>query len=258
MNMGAALVVNNANFEQNRVAKVDFSDVPCTGLSISSDSFTLTEQGVGIDIGISVTPVDCTDAVIVTLGNEDIATTENGELFAKGIGETTLTVVCGNYTQTATITVPYIDVALKRFENNRIVPAEFGGTKDPLRTNPNVSYDGYALDYVPDGTAKAIYNGSSEIIAMVALVVNNAARVEVHQPENKGGYGYIRFANALTNSYTSTLANYISKTDYFDYNSNGVSDSAYSIPSGADSLAVEKNHASADAEMFVRFLPAAT
>lgn len=256
--MGIALIVKNANFEQNKVATVEFNDVQCTGLSIDSNAYTVTSPDTPVTVVATVTPNDCTDALIMAIADTSIATIENGIITPVGIGSTTLTVTCGTFTVTATVTVPYVDIALTRFGNYRLASANYGSGHDPLKTTANSDHDAYAAPYEYTDVARAITNGASAPIGMVILAPANATSAEVHYPGNVGNYGYLLFANARTDPYNATQALYISKTQFFDYNTNGVSDSVMALPANCDAVAVEMNHSNTDGNMFVRFTKATT
>lgn len=106
--MGRALVVKNADFSANKVATITFDGVDCTGIALETDTITINGTEA-VTVNYSVTPVNTTDAIEWSSSNESAFTVANGVITPVGIGSGTLTVTCGNFSDTATVTVtiPY-------------------------------------------------------------------------------------------------------------------------------------------------------
>lgn len=79
--------------------------VSCTGLYLSNNDVTLSQTGESYYLTASVTPTGTTDAISYTSAASEIATVDaSGKITATGIGETTITVTCGAYSATCTVT----------------------------------------------------------------------------------------------------------------------------------------------------------
>ncbi len=93
---------------------VDYRDnlrVAITGISLDMPSKTL-KVGERFTLTATLTPSDATDAVIWSSGNEDVATVVadasdrlKGVVTAKSVGSAVITVTCGDFSATCTVTV---------------------------------------------------------------------------------------------------------------------------------------------------------
>lgn len=249
--MGRTLIIKGANFETNRVVHVTYSGIPCVSISLDDDSYEVSSAFDGFVITKS--PADTTDDVILSIADQTVAYIADGKIIPVGFGTTTLNVVCGSASAQATITVPYIDVALTKFELRRTVAANWGGSKNPIVFDNNSSYDSYALPYTA-GRANGIYNGSNPYVSVVVDIPSLTDKFTIHYPNNPGNYGNIRFTS-ISAPYSTQLAKYISTESFNDTNSDGVSNNI-SVVSGADSFAIEAAKTTVADNVFVRFYPA--
>lgn len=112
--MGKALVIKDANFYNNRLDTIIYNDIPCTGISLSQSSATVTSE---LTLTATVTPSDTTDAVTWSSSDDRIATVNNGIITAVSNGTATITATCGNYSATCNVT---IQMALKVVKGVRI------------------------------------------------------------------------------------------------------------------------------------------
>lgn len=79
-------------------------EVPCTGISLSSETLTFTAEGTQT-LTATVTPNGCTDAVTWESNNTSVATVVGGIVTAVGNGDATITAKCGDYSATCTVAV---------------------------------------------------------------------------------------------------------------------------------------------------------
>ena len=102
--MAKTLIIKGANYASNMLAHVTFHSVPCTGISFSSDSFTVNDYDP-VEVEYSLTPEDTTDSVLWESSDSDVVTIENAIMTIVGLGTATITATCGEQTATATVTV---------------------------------------------------------------------------------------------------------------------------------------------------------
>ena len=98
-----ALVIKNANFLANKVTTITFLK-PCTAIEFDEDRVTLDGLGA-VTVGYTKTPSDTTDPVVFSSADSSIISTDGTTLIVNGIGTTTLTVSCGSYSDTCSVTV---------------------------------------------------------------------------------------------------------------------------------------------------------
>lgn len=101
--MSKVLVIKNADFYDNRVDVVDIEQyVPCTGITLDQATATISDT---VTLTATATPSNTTDSVIWATSDTTVATVSNGVVSAVANGTCTITVTCGNYSATCTITV---------------------------------------------------------------------------------------------------------------------------------------------------------
>lgn len=103
--MATTLVIKNANFAANKLDTVIFADVPCTGVTLSDASASLTSIGATKTLTAALTPADTTDVLTWTTSDQNVASVSNGVITAVGIGTATITAICGNRSATCIVDV---------------------------------------------------------------------------------------------------------------------------------------------------------
>lgn len=74
-------------------------EIPCTMISLGSESITLNEVGAAALLDVKLTPEDTTDTVTFASDDETVATVdENGKITAVAAGETVIRITCGSAT----------------------------------------------------------------------------------------------------------------------------------------------------------------
>lgn len=107
--MGKALVIKNVDFSTNKLTTVELEDaVPCTGITVSANTASITKVGNTFTLTASVSPYDCTDAVVWSTSNANVVTVQGGVVTATGIGTATVTATCGAYSATCTVSVTHV------------------------------------------------------------------------------------------------------------------------------------------------------
>ena len=103
--MAITLVVKEADFSTNKLTMVTLDNlVPCTGISLNVSTLSVTYGSTG-SLTATATPSDTTDQISWESSDTTVATVSNGTVIPVGIGSTTITVTCGEYSDTCTVTV---------------------------------------------------------------------------------------------------------------------------------------------------------
>lgn len=104
--MAKTLVINGVNYAENKIETVTFIDeIPCTALSISSESESFDSIGDTATVTATVTPSNTTDALNWSTSDNTVASVTNGVITAVGVGTATITATCGSKSATCAITV---------------------------------------------------------------------------------------------------------------------------------------------------------
>lgn len=107
--MSKALVINGANFSENKVGTITFTaPIPCDGIVLSQDTAVIEAIGNTVTLNATITPQNTTDVVVWTSSNEDVATVTGGVVTTIGVGVATITVSCGEQIATCRITSKHI------------------------------------------------------------------------------------------------------------------------------------------------------
>ena len=107
--MARTLIIPNADFSTNKLDKVTFGNVPCTGIVLDENSKSMTSVGSTFTLTATPTPSDTTDSVMWSSSDEDVVTVAGGVVTATGCGTATITATCGNYSATCSVTVEHIE-----------------------------------------------------------------------------------------------------------------------------------------------------
>lgn len=84
------------------------SGVACTGLYLSEDTVELTAEGEQANLQVRVTPDDTTDTISYASQDPQVATVDSmGRVTAVAEGETVITVTCGSYSASCTVTCTF-------------------------------------------------------------------------------------------------------------------------------------------------------
>lgn len=78
--------------------------VPCTGITLNSQTLSFTDETAQTLIA-TVTPSDTTDAILWESNDSSIATVSNGVVTPVANGNCTITVTCGNYSASCSVSV---------------------------------------------------------------------------------------------------------------------------------------------------------
>ena len=99
------------NYYRDRLTYVDGKiaelrvPVPCTAISLSANTLSLTKDNRTATLVATVTPPDTTDTVVWSVTPTGICTVNNGVVRAKGDGDCTITATCGEQSATCTVNV---------------------------------------------------------------------------------------------------------------------------------------------------------
>ena len=85
------------------------TDIPCTSVSIGQTKYIFSLIGQQVALNSTIKPLNTTDIIYWTSSNTSVATVSNGIVTSVGNGECTITVQCGNYSDTCLISVEVED-----------------------------------------------------------------------------------------------------------------------------------------------------
>lgn len=114
-------------FAQNRLAwcdtyfaRIDPAYVPCTGITLNKNSITFAEVGSTDTLVATKTPSNCSDTVVWSSSNTNVATVSDGVVTSVGDGSCTITATCGEYSATASVSVEIDDTIVYRLPTNLV------------------------------------------------------------------------------------------------------------------------------------------
>lgn len=109
--MSKALVIKSADFSANSIEQIVVEEpVLCTGIILNKNALTVNEICATETLIATVTPSDCTQPVVWSTSNADVATVNRGTVSIAGVGTATITATCGNYSATCDVTVDNVVV----------------------------------------------------------------------------------------------------------------------------------------------------
>lgn len=133
----------------------DITDIPCTGISLSSSVLTFTDN-TSQTLTATLTPVDTTDSVKWFTSDGTIATVDNGVVTPVSNGSCTITATCGNQSATCSVTVQAIDLSVTALNLDKdsiglnIVTQDnvnyLEGVKSSNSSNGNINFNNILLD----------------------------------------------------------------------------------------------------------------
>lgn len=236
--MAKALVIKNADFELNRVAQVDLSDLkPCTGISLDKSTISATSFA-GQTIVATVQPVGCTDTVVWTSSDDQVATVIGGVVSIHGLGTATITATCGGHSASCTVTVDNVEIATGfRFGSLYTTGSNDYATATVPDNYKRIVYS----DEVPLDTSRLRYARSGSFVGDFNLapttLPSGVGSVELISNDVSGVY-YILFYDSTQSAYNQPLVAKQVEKNAPSAPSNGVVDSTYNVPSGADSYGI--------------------
>lgn len=230
--MATTLVIKNANFSTNKLDTVVFSNVPCTAISLSDSSASMTSIGETKTLTATLTPSDTTDILRWSSSNDSVATVSDGVVTAVGVGSATITATCGNYSATCAISVsaefdPQWTVGYQTYSAQ---------TANPVLNYINATAQTSSL-YAGSLTGTYPVKGSSNPTVYPYKIPNNVTKISV---EATGYYIGMAWSNLLQTEYDNYA---IGLGGNQASSSQGHQNSyVYDVPSGVDSFALTVRH----------------
>lgn len=226
--MATTLVIKNANFSANKVDTVVFADVPCTGVSLSDSSASLTSIGATKTLTATLTPSDTTDTLRWSTSDETVATIVGGVVTAVGLGSATITATCGNYSATCEVSVSAV------FDPYWTVGKQYISTQTSTPVNKYINSVVLSAA-ICAGSLTGTYpiNNTSEPSIYPYKIPNNAVKIRVQATNYYIGIAWSNLSQTEYNSKAIGLGgNPASSSD------GTADDETYTVPSGVDSFAL--------------------
>lgn len=230
--MSKALIIKNANFEENRVTTISFGEISCTGITFTSNTYTITDYDA-VTVEYTLTPANTTDAVYWTSSDDTVVSVSGGTMTINGIGTATITATCGEYTATASITVSIA------YTMNAVFGYFLISSGKTFPSYSGVTYSRIGLTGTGDQAADHGVAGSS---LYPILIPQNTTSITVSRGESYGTYFYNGTGAQIT--WTSDVA--CGDTDYPNaatavsssdgYNLRSNQSFTVDVPDGADSF----------------------
>lgn len=230
--MAKALIIKGADFSANKITTLVFGEIPCTGITLNSDSFSINSYDT-VNAGYTVQPENTTDYVTWETSNSNIVTVENGVITPVGIGTCTITVRCGNFSDTATVNVSLAYIPSYVFGNiasQGTSPKEFLGITNS--TN-RITACGSGSQ---SGTYKCYGKDGADDQYIIKLPKNTAS-VTVKNTQKSYVYNgnYARFAFLTDESCEATgFTNYAKCISVETFNFNTTQEQTFNVPEGAN------------------------
>lgn len=184
--MAKTIVISEANYAANALDKVTFAgNIPCTGIELDESSYSLTDY-TPVEVAYTLTPADTTDPVVWTSSDENVVTVEDGEITAVGLGTATITVSCGNFSDTATVSVSI-----------GYIPNYVGAARsniDPYADPQIIATSKYSKYFTAAGTGAqqttyvSVGTNDPPIILNGIKLPKNTAKIKVSRSADKGGW----------------------------------------------------------------------
>ena len=114
---------SRAVYVDAQILSLDPTYVPCTGITLDKSSYTLSED-YSVILTATPTPANTQDVVLWSSSDTSVAVVLNDGVVTKiGTGTAVITVTCGNYSDTCTITVPSETVPSLTWTDNSTIDA---------------------------------------------------------------------------------------------------------------------------------------
>jgi len=188
--MSKVLVISGADFSENKLGTITFDDgVPCTGIQLNVNTISFTSWQETYTLTPTVTPSNTTDAMIWSSSDESVATvSSSGVVTAKGIGTATITVRCGGYTASCTVTatVTFNDSDLSKSDYGVIANSYTSGN-DAAQLVAQTTFPMVAYSF-PTGTYDVAVNSSATVGSPVygIPIPANASALRITLPDTTG------------------------------------------------------------------------
>ena len=242
-----ALIIKGANFLTNKLTTVefDYDEIPCTALSLSDSTKTVTELG-DFTLTATKTPADTTDELIWTTSDSTVATISSGTVSVVGLGTATITATCGNQTATCVVTCSEVtmDVDYGFFKRQNIsqYPNMFGYTeskRDLLICKTGVSW-------------KELKNQSLDLSNHYypVKIPENTGIVElIYGSDMRAGVIYFSWLKTNVAGYPQNYPDVAEQVSLDTTNSSAYNQAKtwqYEVPTGADGFAIVVTPVSSD------------
>lgn len=187
--MARTLVIKGADFSTNKLDTVIFEEtVPCTGITISQSTASLTNVGTTLTLTATVAPANTTDAIIWVSSNENVVTVASGVITVVGVGTATVTATCGNYSASCEVsTTAFMQFTGVVSSYLYGVTSYSGGNGRPYLNYDASAYLKRACLVASSGTLH-FYNETNGVMYYPYAMPKNTARVKITTPTGTNAF----------------------------------------------------------------------
>ena len=143
--------------ELKKVVNEGSSVVECVSIELDTENLEFTEIGKSQEIKATVLPSDCTEQLVWYSSNEAVATVTDGVVITTGIGNCTISAICGSKIDTCDVKVEEPDTSIYLLKEGQFIDnTEFGeslfdSNNNFFLVNENKKAIGFNMDEIECG-----------------------------------------------------------------------------------------------------------
>lgn len=206
--------------ELKKVVNEGSTVVECVSIELDVENLEFTEIGKSQEITATILPSDCTEQLVWHSSNEAVATVTDGVVITTGIGNCTISAICGSKIDTCNVQVEEPDTSIYLLKEGQFIDnTEFGESLfDSANTafivNENKKVIGFNMDEIECG----IFTYGTYIDANMFTEGSTISVTLFREITDTSYSGTINLIVALFNDYISGSYGSISTAGYSTFN----------------------------------------
>lgn len=207
--------------ELKKVVNEGSTVVECVSIELDTENLEFTEIGKSKEIKATILPSDCTEQLVWHSSNEAVATVTNGVVVTTGIGNCTISAICGSKIDTCNVKVEEPDTSIyllkegQFIDNTKFGKSLFDSNNNFFLVNENKKAIGFNMDEIDCG----IFTYGTYIDANMFTEGSTISVTLFREVSNASSSGIVQLSVALFNDYISGPYSSISTAGYstFDF-----------------------------------------